>query len=281
MTGLTPVPFPDLLRRMRREVAVSGAIFDLPVRKWFFPDQKLDYSARHNSRRASTPVGPAAGPHTQLAQNIVLSWLAGGRIIELKTVQVNDHLTIPRPCIHIPNIGYNVEWSQELPVSESLMEYAKAVYLIEILKATRGFGAFAGASGFETGVDTVYDISVGYDLAGIQSEKVTRFLRSLRNAAPHFEELRRQLTGDLSEFRHLALPPSISDCVTLSTFHGCPADEIEAIVRYLLEEMGLHTVVKFNPTLLGFDAVRELLMDRLGYHHLSLCREAFEQDLQY
>ncbi|MBI3484475.1 MAG: 4Fe-4S binding protein [Acidobacteria bacterium] len=281
MARLTPVPFPDLLRRMRREVELNRAIFDLSVRHWFFPARELDFSARHSSHRASTPVGPAAGPHTQLAQNIVLSWLAGGRIIELKTVQVNDRLTIPRPCIHVPNVGYNVEWSQELSVSESTAEYAKAVFLMEILKATQCFGAFDDTSGFERSSDTVYDVSIGYDLAGIRSDKVTGFLRAMQNPASHFEELRRQLAGDLQEFRELELPASISDCVTLSTFHGCPADQIEAMVRYLLEKLGLHVIIKFNPTLLGFDEVRELLIDRLGYHHLALCREAFEQDLQY
>jgi len=281
MASLTPVPFPDLVRRIRREVEVSGSIFDLPVRKWFVPLEGLDFSASHFSRRAATPVGPAAGPHTQLAQNIVLSWLAGGRILELKTVQVNDRLAIPRPCIHIPNIGYNVEWSQELLVEESLREYAKAVYLVEILKATRVFGALAEAPEFDRNADAVYDISVGYDLEGVRSEKVTGFLQSMREPAPHFEALRRQLSGDLKEFRDLALPPSISDCVTLSTFHGCPANQIEAIACYLLEDLGFHTIIKLNPTLLGFDAVKELLFDRLGYHHLELRRDAFDQDLQY
>ena len=260
---------------------MSGSIFDLPIRKWFVPFEGIDFSASHFSRRAATPVGPAAGPHTQLAQNIALSWIAGGRILELKTVQVNDRLEIPRPCIHIPNIGYNVEWSQELLVGESLLEYAKGVYLIEILKATHAFGALADAPGFERNADAVYDISVGYDLEGIRSDKVTAFLRSLRDPAPQFEELRRQLTGDLGEFQELALPASISDCVTLSTFHGCPANQIEAIARYLLEELGFHTIIKLNPTLLGFEAVKELLFDRLGYHHLELRQEAFDQDLQY
>ena len=281
MAGLSPVPFLDLLRLMRREFEHSRAIFGLPVRNWFFPRKDLDFSARHASSRASTPVGPAAGPHTQLAQNIVLSWLAGGRIIELKTVQVNDCLAIPRPCIHIPNVGYNVEWSQELSVPESTAEYAKAVFLIEVLQATKCFGAFDDALGFESSGDTVYDISVGYDLAGIRSDKVTGFLRAMQKPVAHYEVLRGQLTGDLQEFRELELPSSISNCVTLSTFHGCPADEIEAIVRYLLEQLGLHIIIKFNPTLLGFEAVRELLIDRLGDHHLTLCREAFEKDLQY
>jgi putative selenate reductase len=281
VANFTTVPFPDLLRRMRSEVQTSGAIFDLTERKWFLPTKEFDFSVRHISGQASTPVGPAAGPHTQLAQNIALCWLAGARILELKTVQVDDELQIPRPCIHVPNIGFNVEWSQELRVADSLAEYLKAVYLIEILKRTRGFGAFADAFGFDSSSETIYDISVGYNLAGIRSEKVTGFLRSMRNAKPHFEFLREQLTGDLREFRDIELPSSVSDCVTLSTFHGCPAREIEGIVDYLLEELGFHTVVKVNPTLLGYERVAELLFDRLGYHHLELRREAFDQDLQY
>lgn len=278
MAELSPIPFRDLVRRMRHEVTASQAIFDLPVKKWFVPDGELDFSAVHFGRRAATPVGPAAGPHTQLAQNVVLSWLAGARILELKTVQVNDRLDIPRPCIHVPNVGFNVEWSQELRVEESQLEYAKAVYLIEILKATRGFGVFSEAAG---GFDTIYDISVGYDLAGIRSAKVTGFLEALRRPAPMFDALRRELDGDLREFRDLELPASISECVTLSTFHGCPADEIEAISRYLIEDRGLHTIVKLNPTLLGFDAVRELLYGRLGYEHVELDRAAFDADLRY
>jgi putative selenate reductase len=281
MANFTAVAFPDLLRRMRSDVRTSGTIFDLPQRKWFLPAKEMDFSARHISGQASTPVGPAAGPHTQLAQNIVLSWLAGARILELKTVQVDDQLQIPRPCIHVPNVGYNVEWSQELRVADSLAEYLKGVYLIEILKRTRGFGAFANVSGFESSSETIYDISVGYDLAGIRSEKVTGFLRSMRNAGAHFDSLREQLTGDLREFRDIELPSSVSDCVTLSTFHGCPAREIEGIVHYLLEELGFHTVVKLNPTLLGYERVAELLFDRLGYHNLELRREAFDRDLPY
>ncbi|MDH3479652.1 MAG: 4Fe-4S dicluster domain-containing protein [Gemmatimonadota bacterium] len=264
---------------MRREPAACQAIFDLPVRKWFVPDPELDFSAVHFGRRAATPIGPAAGPHTQLAQNIVLAWLAGSRIIELKTVQVNDRLTIPRPCIHVPNVGLNVEWSQELLVEQSALEYAKAAYLIAILKSTRAFGVLDAAS--EADLDTIFDISVGYDLDGIRSSKVTRFLDALRHPEPLYDELRGQLTGDLAAYREVPLPAPISDCVTLSTFHGCPADQIEAIARYLLEGRGLHTIIKLNPTLLGFHEVRHILHEQLGYTQFSLRYEAFEQDLQY
>jgi putative selenate reductase len=264
---------------MRREVEVSQAIFDLPLRKWFMSAPGFDYGAIHFNRRAATPVGPAAGPHTQLAQNIVLAWLAGGRIIELKTVQTNDRLSIPRPCIHIPNVGYNVEWSQELLVEQSAMEYAKAAYLIAVLVATRGFGALESVP--DAGFDTVFDISVGYDLDGVRSEKVSRFLDALEHPEPLYDELREQLTGDLKEFRAVQPANPLSDCVTLSTFHGCPADQIEAITRYLLVERRLHTIIKLNPTLLGFESLRDILHDQLGYTHLELQREAFDKDLHY
>jgi putative selenate reductase len=280
MPRLTPIPFPDLLRRMRREAELSEAIFDLSVRNWFLPSGKSDFSAHHFSHLVSTPVGPAAGPHTQLAQNIVLSWLAGARVLELKTVQVNDHLEIPRPCIHIPNVGYNVEWSQELPISESLREYAKALFLIQILKESSAFGAASGIALADSG-ETLFDVSLGYDLQGICSEKVSGFLASVRHAANLFDALRRELADEDLPFRDLPLPDAISDCVTLSTFHGCPAEQIEGMVRYLLEELRFNVIVKFNPTLLGFHETRELLIERLGYRHLQLPREAFERDLQY
>ena len=89
---------------------------------------------RFHDRVAGNASGPASGPQTQMAQNLVLSWLAGGRIMELKTVQVNDELKISRPCIDAANIGYNVEWSQELRVAESLDQYVQGAMLIHMLR---------------------------------------------------------------------------------------------------------------------------------------------------
>ena len=85
-----------------------------------------------------TPVGPASGPQSQMAQNIVLSWLAGSRIMELKTVQVNDELAIGRPCIDAANMGYNIEWSQELAVADSLDQYVQGAMLIHMLRHGAG-----------------------------------------------------------------------------------------------------------------------------------------------
>src|SRR4029077_3695413 len=132
------------------------------------------------------PVGPASGPQTQMAQNLVLSWLAGSRLMELKTVQINDQLTIGRPCIDAANIGFNIEFSQELRVHDSLDQYVQGAMLIHMLRtAPEVFGNPFGDFDFGgTAGETIYDMSIGYDLAGIQSEKVRRFIAGMIDAAP-------------------------------------------------------------------------------------------------
>ncbi|MBI2833402.1 MAG: glutamate synthase [Acidobacteria bacterium] len=272
MAHLTPYPLGALVRRMFHELDRSASIFDLPARRFFLGDQDCELSVSFHGRRASSPFGPAAGPHSQLAQNIVLSWLAGGRIIELKTIQVVDRLNIPRPCIDMRTVGYNVEWSQELRLDESLEEYVKAAMLVEMLVAS---GRLAVAPGFDR---MVYDMSVGYDLAGITSERVQRFIRGMTDASGTIDRLRREIPEEFKAFRDLDYRTRLSDSVTLSTFHGCPADEIEHIVGFLLKEGGLHCTVKLNPTLLGRDEVRALLNDALGYRHAHVPDEAFDRD---
>src|SRR5512142_1098956 len=89
MAELVPIPLSTLLKRIYHEYGKCNSIFDLPARKFYRPTENVDLSVEFCGRRASNPFGPAAGPHTQLAQNIVLSWLAGSRILELKTVQIN------------------------------------------------------------------------------------------------------------------------------------------------------------------------------------------------
>ena len=63
--------------------------------------------------------------------------------------------------------------------------------------------------------------------------------------------------------------------------HGCPPGEIEKICAYLMEEQGLHTYVKCNPTLLGPERVRAILHDDLGYTDVVVPDAAFEHDLKY
>jgi putative selenate reductase len=272
MTGLTPIPLGTLAARLFCELDTNGSIYDLPQRRFVLGDPARDVSLTIHGHRASTPFGPAAGPHTQLAQNIVLSWLVGARVIELKTVQAIDDLVIPRPCIDMATIGYNVEWSQELTLPQSLEEYVKAAMLIEVVKAS---GLLALAPGFG---DTVFDMSVGYDLAGVKTDKVQAFIEGLKDATPIIDRLRRELPKPWAD---LDFQPRISDTLTLSTFHGCPPGEIEAIADHLLRANGLSVVVKLNPTLVGREAMRDLLNGRLGYTELKVPDEAFDKDASW
>jgi len=272
MSHLTPLPLAVLAQRMLRELDSRQSIFDLPAGKFVLGDARRDLGVKFSGHRAATPLGPAAGPHTQLAQNIVLAWLAGGRSIELKTVQILDRLTLPRPCIDMQTIGYNVEWSQELTLEQSLEEYVKASMLIRILEAS---GKLKLAPGFG---GAVFDMSVGYDLAGVKSEPVQRFVRGMMNATEVVERLRRQLPASLGPLRDLDFATCISNTLTLSTFHGCPPTEIEAMAEHLMRENGLSVVVKLNPTLLGEKLLNGVLRDALGYTELHVPEAAFEKD---
>lgn len=111
---LYPLLLVALADRLDHEMRMSESVYYVSRIDWWVADPDCDVSQTHFYKRIATPVGPAAGPHTQLAHNLVLSWLGGGRFIELKTVQVDDELVMPRPCIYVPHIGYNGEWSQEL-----------------------------------------------------------------------------------------------------------------------------------------------------------------------
>ena len=274
--ALAPWPIDVLLGRIAAESERDGRIYDLPMSKiWRTPDD-IDLSTEVMGRPVATPLGPAAGPHTQLAQNIVLSWLTGGRTFELKTVQVLDTLDIPRPCIDMATAGCNVEWSQELRLEESLEEYAKAWLMLAMLREWEPIREKTGDPG-----PHLFEMSVGYDLSGLRHERMAGFLDAMSNASTIIDQLRTRVP---EPFRHLAdveVSPELAHSATLSTFHGCPPDEIEAIVQHLMVRHGLDVTVKLNPTLLGAERVGEILHDRLGWRDLKLVPEAFEEDLKW
>ncbi len=279
MAELIPAPFADLVTRLYREPDIDNAVFHLPRRSWHIPAADApDLSVTFHGQPAGNPIGPAAGPHTQMAQNIVLSYLAGSRIIELKTVQVLDELDIGRPCIDMTNVGYNIEWSQELRVLDSLREYVAGMMLVEMLRRDPRFAELnlAGPAG-----DIIYDISVGYDLAGIKSDKVQRFLDGMHDATDEIEKLRAEIPTSFKHARDLDYPKQISTSVTLSTFHGCPADEIERICTFLLTERDLDVIVKMNPPMLGKQRLEHLLHDDLGYTELTVNPTAYTSGLMF
>ncbi len=227
------------------------------------------------------PFGPAAGPHSQLAQNLIAAYAAGSRFFELKTVQTLDgeDLPVSKPCILAEDEGYNVEWSTELRVPQALEEYVKGWFALKLLSRELGLGA---GDGF------VFNMSVGYDLKGIQSEKIDAYIEGMKEArdTPIWQECMAWTKENLHRFAKIdegylhGLDSKVCKSITLSTLHGCPPEEIERIATYLIREKRLNTYIKCNPTLLGYEFARKTL-DGMGYGYLAFDEHHFQNDLQF
>ena len=166
---LYPLPLKDLLAWILREEQ-HGKIFGYYKELFFAPRADDPFRMERYGQMLETPIGVAAGPHTQLTQNIILAWLFGARYLELKTVQTLDEIEVTKPCIDMTDEGYNCEWSQELKIRTSFDEYLKAWIVIHILKDKFGWGDSA-ERGF------IFNMSVGYNLKGILNENVQEFFR--------------------------------------------------------------------------------------------------------
>lgn len=269
-----PIPFRSLVNWIVTEYAREGEIFGV-------------HAAYHASgkslpifcERIETPYGPAAGPNSQLAQNIIAAYMAGARFFEVKTVQKMDGAElaacVPRPCILANDEGYNQEWSTELTVPQAQDEYIKAWCALKVLSKVYGFG---DPDGF------VFNMSVGYDLEGIKGEKVNTYIDNMMDASAtaQFAECKAVLKAFFPEEAAFidTISPHVSRSVTVSTLHGCPPQEIERIASYLLTEKHLHTFVKCNPTILGYKSARSIL-DSMGYDYIVFDEHHFNEDLQW
>src|SRR6056297_2635677 len=259
---MQPMKFSKLIRWILSEYENSRSIFSVASSKFYKKTSKNSYEIF--GHRCGTPLGPAAGPNTQLAQNIITSYLTGGRFFELKTVQKMDQLEIEKPCIDVEDEGYNTEWSTELRVEQARDEYIKAWILIHFLHRLFALSPFKHAA-------VIFNMSVGYDLQGIKTDKIDNFIESLKDASktkfPDYLEILKEeyknyflqdSNKNLDKYID-SIPAEISKSITLSTMHGCPPDEQQEICEYLLEIKNLHTFVKLNPTLLGYEFVSSTL----------------------
>ena len=269
-----PIPFRSLMNWAVTEYAREGELFG--VHSVYRADGK---TLPIFGEKIETPFGPAAGPNSQLAQNIIASYLAGARFFEVKTVQKMDGhdlaVCVPRPCILADDEGYNQEWSTELTVPQALNEYIKAWCALKVLSKVYGLG---DPDGF------VFNMSVGYDLEGIKGEKVDTYIESMKDASgtEQFRECLAVLTELFPEEKDFVagISPRVSRSITLSTLHGCPPDEIERIATYLITEKKVHTFVKCNPTILGYKTARSVL-DGMGYDYIVFDEHHFNEDLQW
>ena len=274
---MRPISFARLMDWVLTEHEKHGSVFG--VRKPFVAD--AGKTLELFGERLETPFGPAAGPHTQLAQNLVASYYAGSRFFELKTVQTLDgeDLPVAKPCITAEDECYNVEWSTELRVPEAYEEYVKGWFACKLLAREWGLG---DGDGF------IFNMSVGYDLEGIRSKKINDYIEGMKDASHSaiWKECTDWTLANLDRFEALdekyvrGINPHICTSITLSTLHGCPPQEIERIATYLITEKGLNTFIKCNPTLLGYEFARKT-MDEMGYDYLVFDDHHFKDDLQF
>ncbi len=271
------IPFGHLMDWVLSEYAEHGSIFGVSAIYQHENNKALPIFGE----TIETPIGPAAGPHSQLAQNLIAAYVAGSRFFELKTVQILDgeDLPVEKPCIRAEDECYNVEWSTELRVPEAFDEYVKGWLAMKLLSLELGLGS---PTGF------VFNMSVGYDLEGIQSEKINRYIEGMKKAGETavWKESLAWAQANLRRFKKIdeaflrGLDDKVCKSITLSTLHGCPPAEIERIASYLIREKGLHTYVKCNPTLLGYAFARKT-MDAMGYDYLAFDDHHFRHDLQF
>ncbi len=269
-----PIPFKSLMNWIVTEYAREGEIFGVHA-PYYASGKTLSIFGE----TIETPFGPAAGPNSQLAQNIIAAYFAGARFFEVKTVQKMDGeelaRCIPRPCILANDEAYNQEWSTELEVPQAQNEYIKAWCALKILSKVYGLGS---PDGF------VFNMSVGYDLEGIKGPKIDSYINNMMDASgtAQFQECLAVLTEMFPAEKDYiaAISPRVSRSVTVSTLHGCPPQEIERITSYLLREKHLHAFVKCNPTILGYKTARTIL-DSMGYDYIVFDEHHFNEDLQW
>ena len=268
-----PVSMEQLASWVFSELEGAGSIFGIPRELFFHPQPDDPIRTCLYGQDLETPFGVAAGPHSQMAQNIIAAWLCGARFIELKTVQTLDEIEVSKPCIDMQDEGYNCEWSQELKVDQSFDEYVRAWVLIHALHRKLGL------PGRRPGM--IFNVSVGYNMEGILKPNMQGYLRRIADAGDLLKQHIATVAKYVPDIDDGSIPARLSDNVTLSTMHGCPPDEIEKISAYLITEWGFHTNVKLNPTLLGPEMLRRILNEDLGFREVHVPDEAFGHDLKY
>ncbi len=142
---MTCMPFSQIMNWVLEEKKAGKTVFGTH-KKYVAGEEKAEIFGRN----LETPIGPAASPHTQLAQNIIAAYYTGSRFFELKTVQIMDgaelSACVNKPCILAEDEGYNCEWSTELTVPDAMSEYIKAWFALHVMAKEFGLGAQDGSS---------------------------------------------------------------------------------------------------------------------------------------
>src|SRR6056297_661749 len=194
-----PIPIRQLLSQILQSLEKNASIFGIYESLFYEPESDSVFSSSIFEQGLETPLGVAAGPHTQMAQNIISAWLCGARYIELKTVQTLDEIEVAKPCIDISDEGYNCEWSQELRIHDSYEEYLKAWIIIHILADELKMP--------EPG--TIFNMSVGYDMQGILQDNVQWFFRKMADCSGEKSERVAQINEFYPNIKNIHIPDKI------------------------------------------------------------------------
>ena len=172
----------DIMRPIGFDHLMTWVMDEYRTQKTIFGQQRIvrtdpDRAFAIFDEKIETPFGPAAGPNSQLAQNIISCYVDGARFFELKTVQIMDgeqlREAVAKPCILAPDECYNCEWSTELTVEQAQAEYIKAWIACKVIARELDLG---DPDGF------VFNMSVGYDYDGVCTPKIDGFLNGMMDA---------------------------------------------------------------------------------------------------
>ncbi|MGN0628770.1 MAG: FAD-dependent oxidoreductase [Oscillospiraceae bacterium] len=270
---LRPLSFEKLMAMLLEEYSAYGTVFGV---KDFYKAGRARLPIF--GMRIENPVGPGAGPITQMAQGIIASYVSGARFIELKTVFPDSGNNV-KPCVSTDGCTYFSEQPTELSIGDAFNEYVKAWYAIKLI-----------STAFELGVPEgfVFNMSVGGSLEDLKSEKMNAFIEGLKSAEytkvwrecenwarAHMDELDGVDNTYISD-----VSPNVSASVTFVPKPGLSAEEIEECAGYLIEEKRLHTFVRLDPGLLGYYTIRGIL-DINGYPDIEISKEKIEAEAAY
>ena len=89
-----PISMEQLTDWVFDELEAKDSIFGVPRSAFFVPDAADPFRLEVYGQSLYTTFWVAAGPNTQMSQNIIFSWLVGASFIELKTIHTLDELEV-------------------------------------------------------------------------------------------------------------------------------------------------------------------------------------------
>ncbi|MCF8367040.1 MAG: FAD-dependent oxidoreductase, partial [Bacteroidales bacterium] len=272
---MKPASLEQLLKIILTSYDKKQEIFDIPEKLFYKHWHHHTLYTEKYGQKIHNPIGLSSGPLTQLAQNIVSGWLCGARFIELKTVQPNSIADRIKPSIDIFDGAYNCEKSSELSVEEAYDQYLNAWIIIHILNHK----IFSEIQKYKD-IGTIFNMSLGYTLSDIRSEKMQWFVDKMINCSIEKEDKIKKIKKIYPDITKIKIPDQISNNFTVNTSKGCSARELEYICKFLIIDKKLHPGIKISPKLLGYRSVMAILNTKNTFN-VEVNQDDFENSIQY